>query len=149
MKLLLADPMYVFARVKGPNGVVRELRAILDFNTPFCVMLSKDGVNLGYPEAALRPRDWEKSHPDRVPYIYDFRGIERSILVKLPEISLGRLTAKEVEAIVIELDLPRMLPVDLVLGRSFLTNFKLTLDWTKGYLTLAEPSPRAVKARAR
>ena len=137
MRFALKEPMLVFARAKGPNGVVQELRALLDFNSPYCVMLSKDGLKLGYMEAAIRPRDWEKTHPDKVPYVLDFRGIERSVLVKLPEISIGKLVAKDVETIVIELDIPRMLPLDLILGRPFLRNFRLTFDARKGYLSLA------------
>ena len=141
MKFPLKEPMFVFARMKGPNGIVREVRSILDFNSPFCVILSKDGVTLGYPEAAMRPRDWPKSHPDKVPYLLDFRGIERTILVKLPEVSLGRLVARDVDAIVIELDLHRMLPIDLILGHSFLKNFKVTLDARKGFLSLVGGVP--------
>lgn len=139
MRFELKEPMTVFAKVKGPQGAVRELRALLDFNIPFCVMLSRDLVKLGYPEAALRPRDWQKTHPMQVPYMLSFRGIERSILVKASEISLGSLVVKEVETIVIDLDLPRMIPVELYLGRSFLNNFTLTVDGAGGFLSLVKP----------
>ena len=131
--------------MKGENGVVREVRAILDFNSPYCVMLSRDGLALGRSEAVLRPLDWQKTHPDKVPFILDFRGIERSILIKVPEISLGPLVARDVDAIVIDLDFQRLLPIDLILGRSFLANFRLVLDGAKGYLSLTEPRPRAAR----
>lgn len=137
MRFALKDPMLVFARVKGPNGSVRELRSVLDLNSPFCVILSKDGVNLGHIEAAFRPRDWQKSHPQKVPYMLDFRGIERSILVKLSEVSIGNLVARGVDAIVLELDLQRMFPFELILGRTFLNNFKLTFDGKRGFLSLS------------
>ncbi len=141
MKLALKDPMVVFARAKGQNGAVREVRSVLDFNSPYCVIFSKDALRLGYPEAAMRPRDWQKTHPDKVPYVLDFRGIERTILVSLAEVSLGSLVATNVDAIVIESDLGRMLPVDLILGRSFLNSFKLTVDARKGYLSLVGGVP--------
>lgn len=144
MMIPLRDPILTFARVKGQNGYVRELRAILDFNSPFSVMLSRDGVSLGYAEAAFRARDWQKTHPSKVPYFLDFRGIERSILLEIAEVSLGELVARDVKTIVLELDLPRMVPIDLILGRSFLDNFKLTLDSERGYLSLVErASPKS------
>jgi hypothetical protein len=130
--------MVVYARVKGQNGKVRELSSVIDFNSPYCVVLvPRHAVNLGIIEAALRPRDLQKSHPNSVPYLLDLRGIERSILLKLPEVSLGKLVARSVDAVVLELGVPRMLPFDLVLGRSFLQNFKLTYDAKGGFLTLA------------
>lgn len=138
MKFALKDPMLVYARVKGPNGKVRELSSILDFNSPYCVIFSKDAVSIGYPEAAVRPRDWQKTHPDRVPYVLDIRGIERSVMVTLSEVSLGRLVARNVSTIVLELDIPRMLPFDLILGRTFLKNFKLTLNVKAGSLSLSQ-----------
>jgi len=136
MRFALQDPLLVFARVKGANGAVRELRSALDFNAPYCVIFSRDAIRLGFAEAALRPRDWQKSHPDKVPYLLDLRGIERSILFGLAEVSLGSLVAKDVETVVMEMDLTRMLPVDLILGRPFLKNFKLTVDARKGYVSL-------------
>ncbi|MGD0637429.1 MAG: hypothetical protein ABSA72_05260 [Nitrososphaerales archaeon] len=144
MRFPLKDPMFVFARVRGRNGFVRELRAILDFNSPYCVLLSKDGLSLGYQEAALRPRDWRKNHPDMSPAILNFRGLERSIQVNLAEVSLGNIVAKDVGAVILELDLYRLLPFELILGRSFLDNFTLTLDARKGHLSLRElrPNPK-------
>lgn len=148
MRFELKEPMTVFAKVKGPKGAVRELRAVLDFNIPFCIMFSRDLVKLGYPEAALRPKDWQRAHPMQVPYVLSFRGIERSILVKASEISVGNLTAKEVETIVIDLDLPRLVPVDLYLGRSFLNNFTLTVDGPAGFLSLVKPRRSATTRTA-
>lgn len=137
MKFPLKDPMIVFARVKGLNGKVREFSSVLDFNSPYCVIPPKHAVNTGYVEAAFRPRDWQKSHPNNVPYLIDLRGIERSILVKLSEVSIGELVAKDVGAVILELETPRMLPVDMVLGRTFLERFELTLDAKKGFLSLS------------
>ena len=137
MKLPLKDPMLLYARVKGPNGKVRELSSILDFNSPYCVItIPKHAVNIGHIEAAFRPRDWQKSHPAKVPYFVDMRGIERSILVSMPEISVGSLVAKNVDTVILELGIPRMLNVDLILGRSFLDSFRLSLDAKAGLLHL-------------
>ncbi|MDG6901389.1 MAG: hypothetical protein JRM80_05450 [Nitrososphaerota archaeon] len=137
MRFPLKDPMLVYARVKGPNDKVREFSSVLDFNSPYCVIPPKHAVNLGCIEAAFRPRDWQKTHPNKVPYFLDLRGIERSILLKLPEVSIGRLTARNVQAIVLELEVPRAIPFDLILGRTFLDNFKLVLDGKSGFLSLS------------
>lgn len=137
MKFPLKDPMLVYARVKGPNGKVRELSSVLDFNSPYCVIPPKHAVNLGFIEAAFRPRDWQKSHSSKVPYLLDLRGIERSILVDLPQVSIGELVAKDVGTVVLELETPRMLPFDLVLGRTFLDGFELTLNSKEGFLSLS------------
>jgi hypothetical protein len=116
---------------------VRELSAVLDFNSPYCVFLvPRHAVNLGFVETAFRPRDWQKSHPGSVPYLLDLRGIERSILIRVPEVSLGKLVAKSIDAVVLELGVPRMLPFDLILGRSFLQDFRLTVDAKAGFLSL-------------
>ena len=79
------------------------------------------------------------------PGILNFSRIERSIQVDLPEISLGNLVAKNVGAVILELDLYRLLPVELILGRSFLDNFILALDAGNGRLSLRErrPNPRS------
>ncbi|MGA2665417.1 MAG: hypothetical protein ABSF83_10775 [Nitrososphaerales archaeon] len=137
LRLPLKTPMFLMARVEGPAGIKRELTTVLDPNFAYSVIFSRDAIDLGYPEAAMRPRELEKSHPERVPYILEFRGIERSVLVRLAKVSIGPVVARDVEALVIELDLARPLPVDLILGRTFLKDFRLTVDGKKGYLSLA------------
>jgi hypothetical protein len=136
MKFPIKDPMIVFARVKGPNGFTRELKSVLDFNSPYCLIFGKDALGVGFPEAVIRPRDWQKTHPDKVVYVLDFRGIERTVLMKMPEISLGKLEVADVETAVLQVPLPHTLPFDLILGRSFLQNFKVTIDSAKGYISL-------------
>ncbi|MDG7001455.1 MAG: hypothetical protein JRN15_20350 [Nitrososphaerota archaeon] len=136
MKLLLKDPMIVFARVKGKNGRVRELSALLDYNSHFSWMLRKDAVDVGYPEAINRPEDYEAVAARRTPHIISGRGLELGILVKIDEVSIGNLVAKNVDAITLKLDFPMMLPIDLILGRNFLENFTLTVNSKEGYLLL-------------
>lgn len=60
--------------------------------------------------------------------------IETVPKVNIPEISVFGKTIKSVEAIV--KDLPPEAPVDGLLGLSFLRNFKLTIDFKKGLLSL-------------
>jgi clan AA aspartic protease (TIGR02281 family) len=54
--------------------------------------------------------------------------------VIIPEMTVLGKTVKNVEAIV--KDLPPQAPVDGLLGLSFLRNFKLTIDFQKGLLSL-------------
>jgi hypothetical protein len=128
--------MLVSTRIEGQNGRVRELSAVLDFNAPCCMLLFQDGIDLGYPEAANKPVDWARIHPDKVPKFITMRGIERGILVTLRKVSLGSLVAENVDAVVLELAIPRFNTFEMILGRTFLKNYKLTVDMKKGYLSL-------------
>ena len=144
MRVALREPLLVICRVKGINGNVRELSSILDFNSEYCTIFSRDALALGYSEASFRPKQWQKLHPDRAPYILDFRGIERSVLLTLSEVSIGRMAAKNVDAVLVELDIPRIVPFDMILGRSFLKNFKLSVDVANGSMTINQSLPPTV-----
>jgi len=136
MKFVLKDPMILFARVKGKNGKIRELSTLLDFNSHYSWMLRKDGVDLGYPEVINRPEDYESVAMRKTPHVLSGRGLEQGILAQLNEVTIGSLTARNVEAIALKLDIPLMLPIDLILGRNFLNNFRLVVDPIAGSLTL-------------
>jgi hypothetical protein len=136
LKLPLKEPGLVTARVEGKMGVVRELSSIINFNSPYCTILSMDAVDMGYPEAGNKHPDEERLHPKTVPRFTELRGIERGILVKLQKVSVGSLVARNVEAVVLELEIPRFITFDFMLGRSFLKNFKLTVDVKKQYISL-------------
>ena len=142
--------MILMSRVEGPDGMAtRELSAILDPNFAYSVIFSKDAIDLGYPEAAFRPKEFEKTHPERALWVHEFRGVGRSVMVKLAKVSIGKLVARDVDALLFEtqiqysvhesgrLVLARMIPVDLILGRTFLKNFKLTTDIKAGYMSLS------------
>lgn len=63
-------------------------------------------------------------------------GIQRGIKVKLRKVSVGGLVARNVYAVALELEHPRFITYDFVLGRSFLKNFKMTVDIKKRFLSL-------------
>lgn len=137
--------MLVTSRVLGRNGNVREVSSMIDFNSEYCAIFSKDAVALGYNEAAIPPKVWQKSHPDKVPLILDFRGIERATIIPLARVSLGGHAVNDVESAIMEMDLPIMVPFDMVLGRSFLKNFKVGLDMKKGYIDIEPQSQKPRK----
>lgn len=136
MKLPMKDPMLVMARVEGEGGRVREVTAAFDFNYPYCTVLGQDAVDLGYPRAANKHTDEVRDHPEQTPWFTSLRGVDRGIIVNLHKVSVGGLEAKNVEAVVLELEHPRNVIVDMILGRTFLKHFKLTADLKKGYLSL-------------
>ena len=136
MKLPVKDPMLVMARLEGENGAARELSAAIDFNYPYCTMLEPDAVILGYPRAANKHTDEVRDHPEQTPWFTSLRGVDRGIIVNLRKVSVGGLQAKNVEAVVLEMEHPRLVIADVILGRTFLRNFKLTVDLKKGYLSL-------------
>jgi hypothetical protein len=124
----LDQPVTVWCRLKGPNGKRRELKALLNFNYSYCMLLRQDAIDIGYPETSYQHGGWRELRPDRAPIILTFRGVERTILINLKEVAVGRLVAKDVDAVVLEYDLPPMAPVEMVLGWTFLKNFNLNLD---------------------
>jgi hypothetical protein len=137
MRFALKDPMLVTIRVEGKFGAVRELSAVVDFNSPFCTVLSQDAIDLGYPEGGNKHNERERTHPEETPRFTSMRGIDRGIQLKLHKVSVGGLVARNVDSVVLELEHPRHITFDFVLGRSFLKHFKLTVDVNKGYLSLA------------
>jgi len=136
LRFPIKSPMLVAARLEGQNSYVRELSAVLDFNSPWCIIQRQDGIDLGYPEAANLVKQWEYVHPDRVPRFLTMRGIERGIKVTLRKVSVGRLVATDVDALVLEMQPTRLGTFEVILGVTFLKNFRLTVDMKNGYLSL-------------
>lgn len=136
MRFPLKDPMLVSARLEGRMGSVREVSCVFDFNSPYCTILRGDAIDLGFANAANLPQDEERVRPANVIRFTEMRGIERGIKVRLPKVSIGRLVARDVDAVVLELEHPRHITFDFVLGRTFLKNFKLTVDVGKGYVSI-------------
>jgi predicted aspartyl protease len=136
LKIRLGNPLLVSARLEGQYGIVREVASLIDFNAPYCVILRQDAIDLGYPHAANRHPDEERTRPDRVPVFTSWQGIQRGIVVRLNKVTVGPVVASEVDAVVLELQHPRFHTFDFVLGRTFLANCKLTVDVKKGYVNM-------------
>jgi predicted aspartyl protease len=129
-------PITVWCRIKGLNGKSRELKGLIDFNYQFCLMPRQDAMDLGYSDASQRHKGWYETRPDRAPLVLTFRGIERTIQINLKEIVVGRLVAKDVDTVVLEYDPPSLSPIDVILGWSFLQNFRITVDPKSKFLSL-------------
>ncbi|MCL5067430.1 MAG: hypothetical protein M1368_03640 [Thaumarchaeota archaeon] len=70
-------------------------------------------------------------------------------MVTLKKVSLGTLVAENVEAAILELEYPRLMISDAVLGRTFLKNFKLSVDVGKGSLSLNPIAARGQESEDR
>jgi hypothetical protein len=139
LRFPIKEPILVSVRVEGKNGYVRELSAVLDINSPYCMVLPQDAIVLGYSAAANKPGDQERYYPDEVPRMTGMRGVERGIKVSLKKVSIGPLAATDVDAVVFETGPPPNVHFDMILGRTFLKNFKFAVDLKggkKGYLSL-------------
>jgi predicted aspartyl protease len=128
--------MMLMVRVKGRYNRVREVNALLDFNCHYSWMLRTDAVHLGYQEADNRPEDYKSLAPRSTPEVLTLRGLELGIMVTLTEVAIGTLKAKNVNAFILAHPTPLQLPVDLILGRTFLEKFKLVFDGKNGFLYL-------------
>ena len=128
MKITPDRPIMLFVRVKGRKGV-REYRAVLDTGSEYSIIPLQDARELGY-EAYFDP----EAEPGT-----GTRAITKTDMVELDEIvleevSVADLVVKNVKALAHYL--PKFGGVEATLGLSFLKNFKTTIDYNKGYLTI-------------
>jgi predicted aspartyl protease len=133
LKIKQDKPITLFVRIKGRKGI-RELRAVLDLGSEYSIIPLQDAVKLGnikFWNPDPEPTELTKA----VTNACTIDGYE----IVLEEISVADVTAKNVKAIAH--DIPRLTGVEAVLGLSFLNNFKTTIDYGKGYLTI-EPAPK-------
>lgn len=121
-------PLTLFVRIKGPRGV-RELRAVLDTGSSLCTIPITDAREIGYP-VFYDPivNRGEGIFTLTQTGVMDLEGLT------LEEISVAGLSAKDVPAVACHL--PRMGGVDMILGLSFLSRFKITLDYEGGWLSM-------------
>lgn len=122
------EPLIYFARFKGSKGW-RELKAVIDIGSVYCVVPVFDAMQLGY-EAYF---DTQSERGEGTEMITS-SGIVEARELEIEEFALGNLSAFNVAALA--LDMPRLGRVDMVLGQSFLKNFNVMLNFKEGYMTL-------------
>ena len=132
LKIEKGKPILFFVRIKGEKGI-REYNAVLDTGSEYCIIPLQDARDLGY-EAYCDPDDPGEG----------VKGVTKSEmfeydLIELEEVQVTDLTAKKVKALA--LNLPRVSRIEATLGLSFLENFKTTLDYNAGYLTIENYFP--------
>ena len=131
LKIQPDKPITLFVRVKGRKGI-RELRAVLDLGSEYSIIPLQDAVKLG--NIAFWNPDPE---PSELTYAVTNACIIEGYEVVMEEIGVADAVAKNVKALAY--DIPKLAGVEAILGLSFLKNFKTTIDYKKGYLTI-EPA---------
>ncbi|MBI2183405.1 MAG: retropepsin-like domain-containing protein [Thaumarchaeota archaeon] len=127
----LTNPPSLFVRVEGSNGE-RELRAILDSGATICLIRRSDALELGYQ--ALYEK-WMPFMGEGGPAVTNGYIVDAPI-VTLSEVSLGKITKKNVRTLAFEL--PEEGGIDFVVGTNFLKNMKVTMDFSRRTLRFDE-----------
>ena len=128
MKLIPGKQILLFVRIKGKKGI-RELQAVLDTGSEYSRIPLGIARQLGY-EAYIDTEIEAGVGKQVVTQGLIFEANE----IVIEEISVADLVAKNVKALAY--DLPRIAGVEALLGISFLKNFRTTIDYKKGYLSI-------------
>jgi clan AA aspartic protease (TIGR02281 family) len=115
------------AILKGPTGIEKGIRVLLDTGASCMIIPWKIAEALGYrPEAARRRVE-----------IITVSGVEQAPLITLDTVSVLGEQARNVEVVVH--DLPPRSFVDGLLGLSFLKHFRLTISLQEEFIELVTP----------
>jgi predicted aspartyl protease len=126
-KIEKGKPILFFVRVKGKKGN-REYNAVLDTGSECCIIPTQDAREMGY-EAYGDPDDPGSG----------VKGVTKTDMIEfddieLEEVRVADLVAKNVKALAHYL--PTTSRVEATIGLSFLKNFKTTIDYETGYLSI-------------
>ena len=113
----------LFARLKGRNGSTRELKALVDPATDYCVMPKPDAFRLGYTEAA---QDDPITTPPNLVTLASSGGYSQGMLIKMCQVSVNTFTLNDVDFLAY--DLQQSTCYDMILGRSFFLPAKLRVE---------------------
>ena len=117
-----------FVKIKGKKGI-SELRAVLNPGAEYCVMPRHEAILLGYNI------DFDElTEPGEGRRAVTISGIIEGGEIELEEVQVSDLICKNVKTIII--DLPILGGLQFVVGTSFLSSFKTTIDYSSGYLTI-------------
>ncbi len=130
LKIEAGKPITLFVRIKGEKGV-REIRAVLDTGSQYCVIPLQDARQLGY-DAYFSPDD-----PGSGTIAVTKAELIEVDEIELEEVSVGDLVARNVKSLV--WGFPKLAGVEGLLGLSFLEHFRTSLDFKQGLLTI-EPA---------
>ena len=122
---------YLFARLKGKNGRVREYRSVLNPASDYSFLPKVDAFALGYTEAAYTEF---VTRPANLVSIATGNGISEGPLIQIVEASVGPIVVRGVDFIAF--DLSQQTTCDVVLGKSFLQSLKMSIDYPNRKVTL-------------
>ena len=127
IKIEKNKPITLFIRVKGPKKS-HEYKAVIDSGSLYSIIPLQDARDMGY-EAYNHPDD-----PGFGVKVVNKSHVEEYNEIIIQEVILGELKITNMRAIAC--DLPKLSHLEATLGLSFLENFKTTIDYGKGYLTI-------------
>lgn len=125
-RMALRGEPFVFARVHGANGRTRELRAVVSSGAMYCSIPLMDAYHLGYLRNLVISSVTGEVESDRSQMVSTMSGVMSVPVVTIERISLGKLEARNVETIVVHP--PEPAAAEMVLGMTFLRNFRLEYD---------------------
>ena len=127
------DLPLLFVQITGQNGKKRELLATIDPASQDVVIPRIDAFHFGYDAYADQP-----GYRAGLPLIpaLGISGMVEVLEFTLPELRVGPLAVKNVTAAVY--DTPYQSGVDVVLGASFLSKLRTTIDFEKGQIVLED-----------
>lgn len=124
MRLPIEIPLIVKnVKLTGPSGSI-GIDMILDTGAALTVVSWADLKIIGYDPAIIEERQ----------KIITANGVIEVPALKLKQISIGDIAAKEVD--VICHDIPELASIRGMLGLSFLKNFRTVIDYKKGFLEI-------------
>jgi len=113
----------VYVRLKGRNNSVREVRALIDPASDYCILPKPDAFRLGYPEAA---HDDPITMPPNLITVASSAGYSQGMLIKMQELELGDIKLRDVDFLAY--DVSQSVCFDAVLGRTFFSAAECDLE---------------------
>lgn len=128
-----SDPVTCFVRIPGAAGKIREFLAAVSPSSTYCVMRRGDAARLGLASIHFHPL-----YPGTgtVETVGSLEALAQHEVVDIPEMQLGSLRASHVATMLV--DLPELTSIDVVLGRTFFADKKVTIDYPRKLMTIRE-----------
>ncbi len=128
-KLIHDYPAICICRVKGVNNYVREIPTLINLSYCNSIMNRTTAAELGYADVTSRIQELEELyHDSKVKYFLTLKGIERAYIIKLKQVTMGKIIRRNFPVAVLEEELNPHLPVDMILGLDFFKNCNVVID---------------------
>ncbi|MEM0506913.1 MAG: hypothetical protein QXW58_06640 [Thermosphaera sp.] len=120
--------------IKGRNGKWFEFKALISTCSEYGILSKVDAFILGYDEALVDPQTALITGDARVIPFITFTGIDYAPLIRVDEIRIGNVRARDVEFLAY--DLPRESGFDVIVGQNILARCGMILNYSKGVIEI-------------
>ncbi|MEM2238640.1 MAG: retropepsin-like aspartic protease [Candidatus Caldarchaeum sp.] len=128
-KLILDYPAIFICRLKGLNNHVREVPTLINLSYTNSIINKTTATELGYLETTARFQELEELyHDSKMKYFLTLKGIERAYILRLKQVTIGKITRRNFPVAVLEEELNPHLPVDMILGLDFFKNHRVLIN---------------------